>query len=432
MSKITRFPMLSMAVMMAVMMLIGCIREPELHLHRGGSGEFSLPIIDLELDIYWDYDTEYGINYNWREEWYYGWDETDKSIFGELGYVEPNAFNLRRYHTYFVPGAPHTKVLRNYVEGRHFVAEYEWGYWDILAWNDINTIDGVQSLRFDEETSLDYVTASTGQTMYPSRYHAPRYTRSFYQPELLFAGYDEAEKITEDLEGFVYDPDTKVWRKRLRMVLEPVTYIYLTQVIIHHNRGRISGCDGMANLSGMAQSVVLNTGIAGSDPIAVHYNSRLKNHCDMKGEDVDIVGGRLVTFGMCSINPNRVGRGTRAIDDGNHHYMDVNLQFNTGVDSTFVFDVTDQVRKRYKGGVLTVELDMDTIPVPSRSGGSGFDATVVNPDSVTYEFDMSRRPRRTTPTIARPAARLKKQKIKIHDNSRSIHDNSRSIHGNSR
>lgn len=158
----------------------------------------------------------------------------------------------------------------------------------------------------------------------------------------------------------------------------------------------------MANLSGMAQSVLLNTGVAGNDPVAVHYNVRLKNHCDKEGEDVDIVGGRLVTFGMCSINPNRVGRGTRAVEDGKRHYMDVNLQFNTGVDSTFVFDVTDQVRKRYKGGVLTVELDMDTIPIPSRSGGSGFDATVIDPDSVTYEFDMSRRPRRTAtqPTAA--------------------------------
>lgn len=410
MRKITLLPLQILIMAAASTVFFSCVREPDLHLHRGGSGQMDLPIVDLELDVYWDYELEYGIYYDWRTEWYYGWDDDDKSIFGELGYVEPNTFNLRRYYTYSTPGAPHTKVQKHYVEGRRFVAQYDWGFWDFLVWNDINTLDGVQSLRFDEETSLDYVTASTGMTMYPSRYHAPRYTRSFYQPELLFAGYDEAEKITEDLEGFVYDPETNVWRKHLKMLLEPLTYIYLTQVIIHNNRGRISGCDGMANLSGMAQSVLLNTGVAGNDPVAVHYNVRLKNHCDKEGEDVDIVGGRLVTFGMCSINPNRVGRGTRAVEDGNRHYMDVNLQFNTGVDSTFVFDVTDQVRKRYKGGVLTVELDMDTIPVPSRSGGSGFDATVIDPDSVTYEFDMSRRPRRTA---TQPTAATRPRKLKF-------------------
>lgn len=77
------------------------------------------------------------------------------------------------------------------------------------------------------------------------------------------------------------------------------------------------------------------------------------------------------------------------MDDGQRHYMDVNMQFNNGIDSTFVFDVTDQVRKRYKGGVLTVELDADTIKIPRRKGGSGFDAVVKDfEDGGTHEFEM--------------------------------------------
>jgi len=81
-------------------------------------------------------------------------------------------------------------------------------------------------------------------------------------------------------------------------------------------------------------------------------------------------------------------RPEQVIDD-NKHYMDVTMWFNNGVDSTFVFDVTDQVRKRFKGGVLTVELDMDTIPVPRRPGGSAFDAVVKDyEDGGTHEFEM--------------------------------------------
>ena len=65
------------------------------------------------------------------------------------------------------------------------------------------------------------------------------------------------------------------------------------------------------------------------------------------------------------------------------------MQFNNGMDSTFVFDVTQQVRERYKGGVITVELDVDTIPIPQRSGGSGFNAVVKDfEDGGTWEFDM--------------------------------------------
>ena len=70
------------------------------------------------------------------------------------------------------------------------------------------------------------------------------------------------------------------------------------------------------------------------------------------------------------------------------HYLDVTMLFNNGMDSTFVFDVTEQVRRRWKGGVITVELDMDTISVPSRSGGSAFDAVVKDFEEETHEFDL--------------------------------------------
>jgi hypothetical protein len=54
-----------------------------------------------------------------------------------------------------------------------------------------------------------------------------------------------------------------------------------------------------------------------------------------------------------------------------------------------VFDVTEQVQKQHRGGIITVELDVDTIPIPSRSGGSGFDAVVKDTeDGGTWEFDM--------------------------------------------
>ncbi len=179
------------------------------------------------------------------------------------------------------------------------------------------------------------------------------------------------------------------------MTLQPLTYIYLPQVILHHNKGRITSIDGSASLSGMARSVNLFTGVAGSDAITVYYNMRFKTNRSMRGESVDIAGGRLLTFGMCNINGTRVGLnadGSRAVanvNDAVRHYMEVTMQFNNGNDSTFVFDVTNQVRRKYKGGVLTVELDMDTIPVPRRSGGSGFDAVVKDyEDGGTHVIEM--------------------------------------------
>ena len=377
-----------MAIIAAVMsLLVCCIREPELHLFDGGDIEIELPLVELELDAYWDYEMSYGITYDWRAEWYYGWDAIDQELFGSLGYTEPSVFHLRRYFTGSTPLANHTSVVANTITGKSFYGKYSWGFWDILVWNDVNTIDGVQSLNFDEQTSLDYVLAYTNQTMVASRYEAPKYTRAFYEPEPLFSAYHQGIEIDRELTGFEYDPIRNVYVKKLDMLLEPITYIYLTQVILHHNRGKIVGIDGSGLLSGFARSTVVNTGISGEDIITVYFNTRFKKNCDMDGEPVDIAGGRLLTFGISGQNANRI-KHIEDVKDKANHYLDITMQFNNGMDSTFVFDVSDQVRKHWKGGVITVELDMDTVSVPSRSGGSAFDAVVKDFEEETHEFPL--------------------------------------------
>lgn len=381
--------------------LLSCEREPPLHLHHGGNDlDIEIPVVDLNLNVVWDYLFKYGVEYDWQAEWLYGWDDTDISLFGPIGYTEPDAFDIRRYYTKNTPLGTHSAPYKHSIKGHFLSASYDFGFWDILAWNDIQTPDGVQSVRIDESTTYDYVTAYTGQTMMPALYNAPKYTRAFYQPEELFAGYDAGINISSTLEGFTFDESRNRWVKRLDMELQPVTYIYLLQVILHNNNrdGRkITSIDGNANLSGMARGVNLNTGITGSDAITVNFNMRMKKDKTGKnGEVVDIIGGKVLTFGMPNLNPHKLS--TRAYleslqkvadtDTGNRHYLDVNMQFYNGKDSTFVFDVTDQVRRLYRGGVITVELDMDKVPVPNRGGGSGFDAVVKDFDEEEWEFDM--------------------------------------------
>jgi hypothetical protein len=394
-----------------VFIFTSCVRLPELHLYDSVETDFDIPIVDLDLEVIWNYDIDYeyqvgyDITYDWKAEWSYGWDELDYEIFGKIGYTEPSVFNLRRYYTGNTPYAHHTQVQSHTLTEPHFQGTFEWGFWDLLVWNEVHTLDGVQSLHIDESSSLDSVTAYTNPSMYPSRYQAPRYTTSFWSPEALFAAYEQAVEINEDLEGFDFDPIRNVYVKKLNMILRPITYIYLIQVILHNNNGRITSVDGNGNLSGMARTTTLNTGIAGEDPITIYFNTRMKKDmplvpfdsltaanprasADPSAERVDIVGGRLLSFGLCNNAPILISRAEEVTDRYNH-YLDVTMQFNNGMDSTFVFDVTEKVRERYKGGVITVELNVDTVPIPKRSGGSGFNAVVKDyEDGGTYEFDM--------------------------------------------
>jgi hypothetical protein len=188
-----------------------CSPEPPLHLYDAQEVTMRLPIVDLSLDVYWDYDDPY----DWHDEWYYGWDDEDRRLFGEQGYVMPTTFCLRRYYTGSAPRAPHTGVVSNTVKGNYFQERYDWGFWDLLVWNDIQTLDGVQSLVFNEQASLDSVTAYTNQSMRPARYHAPRYTQAFYEPEPLFTAYEQAIEINADLRGFTYDPQRHAYVRTL-------------------------------------------------------------------------------------------------------------------------------------------------------------------------------------------------------------------------
>ena len=372
----------------SLLALQSCTPEPPLHLYDAQEATMDLPLIDMDLEVYWDYEMDFGVEYHWEAEWYYGWDANDIEMFGEIGYTVPTIFQVRRYYTGETPLAPHTGVIIDSIHGTHYQGLYDFGYWDLLLWNEIQTRDNVQSIIIDEDASLDSVTAYTNQSMHSSRYNAPRYTHAFYEPEPLFTAYEQAIEINRSLDGFVYDEERNIWVRTLKMVLKPITYIYLTQVILHNNNGRISSIDGTADLSGMARSTTLNTGRAGNDAVTVYFNANLKKGCKKGDEIVDIVGGRLLTFGICGNEANNLSRASE-VRDAHRHYMDFTMQFNNGIDSTFVFDVTDQIREKYKGGVITVELDMDTVPIPSRSGGSGFDAVVKDfEDGGTHEFEM--------------------------------------------
>jgi len=369
------------------LLFAACEVEPELHLFESQPLVSRLIFADIELDTYWDYETAIGVKYDWRTEWYYGWDDEDRRIWGDIGYTLPGAFNIRRYFTGSEPYAPHTRVVANTIEGNTFQGEFTYGFWDMLVFNDIKLIDGVQSLNFDETSTLDSVTVYTNESMVRARYYSKRYNHSFYEPEELFSGYEQAIDINREHTGFEYDAERNVYVKHLNMVLRPVTYIYLTQVIVHNNNGKIVGVEGTGNLSGFARSATLNSGRSGDDPVSVTHHTRWKRNCIKDGELVDIAGGRMLTFGIPGNRCSHLHNATE-VRDKEPHYMDLKMLFNNGLDSTFVFDVTQQVRERYKGGVLTVEIDMDTIPMPRRSGGSAFDAIVLDFEEETHEFEM--------------------------------------------
>ena len=89
-----------LCIALLVIFLYSSEREPMLNLHQGGKDiTMDMPVIDLKLDVYWDYQLKYDVVYDWKAEWLYGWDEKDQELFGSLDYTMPTEFNIRRYFT---------------------------------------------------------------------------------------------------------------------------------------------------------------------------------------------------------------------------------------------------------------------------------------------------------------------------------------------
>lgn len=399
----------SLALFSSFLLLVSCEMQPPLELvDRENNGNVDLNKVSLDLKVLWSYD----LTYDWQAEWWYDWDEKDEEIFGEWDIIEPNVFNIRRYYTGEDPNAPHTSILADVVTGTRFEARYKFGYYDILVWNDVNTLDGVQSLHFDETTSLEYVTAYTNQSSQPTNapHHSPAYGPgyvkglAFYQPEFLFAGnYDDlhVSDNPDDYDSLIIETNT--WYKYVPLILEPVTYIYLPQIILHNNNNKISDVDGSGNLTGMARSVNLLTHITSDQDISVNHSLRMKKNIPYMAdrndpgsavENVDIVGGRAITFGLTGLNPYKVSRANASyhqmMESQVHNYLEVKMRFYNGADSTFVWDVTDKVKERYKGGVITIHLDCDSVTVPNKNAGSGsaFEATVEDYEEETHVIEM--------------------------------------------
>ena len=75
--------MLMLLLLPCVLMTVSCRREPPLHLYDEMEVKTDFPVVEVDLDVYWDYELNFGVEYNWREEWYYGWDDKDRQIFGD-------------------------------------------------------------------------------------------------------------------------------------------------------------------------------------------------------------------------------------------------------------------------------------------------------------------------------------------------------------
>ena len=357
-----------------------------------------MPTVITDIEVVWNLDID------WQATWHYGWDAEDERLWGKVEYPIPTSYEVRRYFLGDVPGVPHTNVEGFTIYANRFRRSYQFGYYDLLLWSNIDSKDGTQVVTIDEK-DLDAVKATTTVTRGLTRADnaassASDETRSkavtglYNQPEIFYSTFPRDIYISRSKEDYdYYDEAEKCWVKYINCELTPMVYIYLVQVILVNNNGVVTGTSGNAAVSAFTSSSNVNTGHTDDNPAMIYFNMRYKPDMTYEGQPADIIGGKLTTYGLCDMAsyidaPDHIYNGSRT-DLPN--YLLVDLRFSNGAEKTMQYDVTEQCRQQSHGGIITVVVDCSEIEVPEQpesGSGSLFLPTIEDYDEVIYDIPL--------------------------------------------
>lgn len=385
-SLLSKLTYMGVMVAMAINTLTSCI-EPPLKL-PAQEILMDLPVVVADLEVVWNIDVD------WNTEWHYGWDEVDQELWGDLSYPIPKSYEVRRYFLGEKPRVPHKEVDAFTIYANSFRRTYLFGYYDMLLWSNIESKDQTQVVLIDE-SNLDEVKASTTVTraMELPRAEGVRATALYNQPEIFYSAYPRDLYISRNMEDYdYYNEEENVWVKQVNCQLEPLVYIYLVQIILRNNDGRVKGINGDCAISAFANGTSVNTAHTNNDPCMVYFNTRLKRNLQVKGETVDIIGGKLTTYGLCDMAG--FSADSRAQYQGSRgelpNYLYYELIMANGSVKTLRADVTKQCQEQCHGGIITIELNCQDLEVPGEDPGTGsvFRPIVEDYDELIYDIPL--------------------------------------------
>ena len=337
---------------LATFSITSCI-EPPLHL-PGQEMKIILPQVDTDIDVAWDVHTDVQVKYH------FGWDETDAALWDSLEYPMPKLIEVRRYYTGENPdGAIVGKDGFN-IDTPSFRKYFQFGYYNLLFWSDVDFKGESPNVQIDESNPNNVIAYTNGSKGFNGRSENDDAIIGLHdQPEMMYGAYPKDVHISENLNDYEYDAENNVYIKHIEAILKPLVYMYLVQIVLHNNESIVQDVDGNAAITSLARGTIVNTGHTLDDACMVYMPTRMKKGIKIDGEEVDIVGGRLNTFGLCDMERYDSNKGTTYQGGRSdlHNYIYFDLTLADGTVKTYRRDITDQMKKQAYGGIITIDID---------------------------------------------------------------------------
>ena len=357
------------ALAVVIIAAAGCTIEPILHLRKAVRAQVAVTP-KINVDVMWQI--------NWAANWTFNW---NVATLGPVGYTIPTSMRMHVF-TQGPDGDPVAHVVRNFV-GDEAQMEVFVGTHDLLFHNNDS-----EAILFKQESDFAHVHSYTrkvangikastriltvAQKLAATKADDDEQVETLLDepvnltPDGLFSLYDPNQVISDNLDD--YELVGNKYILRIEGELNPSTYIYLFQLKLVNNDGRVIGSAGGAALTGMAQGVDLMTRETWTETASYLMDVYMDKEQDM-------LGAKVYTFGMPGCNPYDAA--SVAAAPAGEHYLVLNVSYVNGSYRNISIPVTDDIRSLPTGGVITLELDVNDFPPDESAGGSGgFEALI--------------------------------------------------------
>ena len=366
---------LALLMMLIISIASSCERKP-LYLAQHGTLSIDVSVYDIRLDLLWGMD--------WNTEWQYYWDE---SLYGPVGYSEPTGV---RANVYTINEAKQrfNYTTRNLPKTGGRVSLTTRQSYDMVFYNN-----DTEYILFSTDDANEYfyaTTRSNAKTAYTRAYD------HYNQPDQLFGCYMNDLYVTDDPDAYelVYDEDgLPYYVFDINASLDPHTFIYLYQVMLLNNNDddgkRITGCQGIS-VDGMSGGVDLFTRVTDSvnlvtitqDDVKPIQDNRPLVLPDGTHSHGDIFAARIMTWGIPGIDPLATKTTRAEVNPQDSIGVGIGLTLRNGNVYTIQRNITDQIKEKPAGGIITLVIDCAEIPDSiigdKPKPGGGFDASVDN------------------------------------------------------
>ena len=247
------------------------------------------------------------------------------------------------------------RVVKSNIEGKSdihnlpadggTISLYE-GVNDLLFYN--NDTEYILFSRQDGGATTRATTRSRSRASYVESKYANEGEETVNAPDMLYGNFIDDYLAVKQVEPSV-----------IEVTLHPLVFTYKIRYEFQSGLEYVSLVRGA--LTGMARSVLMNTGYTSAEPATILYD------CEKTG-----FGARAVvrSFGVPDF-PN-ANYGSRATDK---HALNLEVMLRNGNMLSFDFDVTEQVKAQPHGGVIVVK-GIVINEEDGKAGSGGFDVTV--------------------------------------------------------